>query len=78
MDSIHLKIEKIRIQKGVTKTHIAKKCGKSVSWYCGISSGRRKASVESLNQIADALEVDVRIFFESKLSDTLNKRRRPA
>lgn len=78
MTAVHQKIEEIRIQKGVTKTHIARKCGKSVSWYCGISSGRRKANVESLKQIADALEVDVRIFFDNELSVTLNKKQKPA
>ncbi|MBG9772383.1 helix-turn-helix domain-containing protein [Brevibacillus laterosporus] len=78
MCNIHLRIEEIRKQKGVTKTHIARKCGRSISWYCGISSGRRKVKTESLNQIAEALEVDVRIFFENKLSVTLNSSKQPA
>lgn len=78
MVPVHMKIEEIRIKSGVTKTHIAKKCGKSVSWYCGISSGRRKASIESLKEIADALQVDVRIFFEDELSVTRNKSQQPA
>lgn len=72
MKPVHLRIEEIRKSKGVTKTHIAKKCGKSVAWYHGISTGRRQPNVESLQQIADALETDVRNFFGDKLSDTLN------
>lgn len=72
MKPVHLRIEEIRKSKGVTKTHIAKKCGKTVAWYHGISVGRRQPNVESLQQIADALETDVRNFFEEEVSDTLN------
>jgi transcriptional regulator with XRE-family HTH domain len=68
---IHLKIEDVRKKKGVTKTHIANKCGKSVSWYHGIATGRRKPTVESVAMIAEALEVDVKIFFDNKLSASL-------
>lgn len=69
---IHERIEAIRIRKGVTKTHIAKSCGRSIGWYHGISTGRRKPSVDYLEKIADALEVDVKVFFDKELSDTLN------
>lgn len=72
MKPIHERIEEIRKSKGVTKTHIAKKCNRTVSWYHGISTGRRKPNVESLQQIADALGVDVKIFFDDDLSDSLN------
>jgi len=72
MKPVYLKIEEIRKQKGVTKTHIAKSCGKTVAWYYGISTGKRVPNVESLQMIADALEVDVRDFFEHTLSVTLN------
>lgn len=70
---IHERIEEIRKAKGVTKTHIARKCNRTVSWYHGISTGRRKPNVESLELIASALEVDVKDFFEDNLSDPLNK-----
>jgi len=72
MEPVHEKIESIRKEKGVTKTFIAQKCNKTVAWYHGISTGKRKANVDSLQEIADALEVDVRIFFENKLSVTQN------
>lgn len=72
MKPVYLKIEEIRVSKGVTKTHIAKCCGKTVAWYYGISTGKRIPNVESLQMIADALEVDIRDFFENKLSVTLN------
>lgn len=67
---IHEKIEQVRRRKGVTKTHIANKCGKTPTWYTDISNGRRGISVEALEQIANALEVDVRVFFENDLSVT--------
>ncbi|WP_336822991.1 helix-turn-helix transcriptional regulator [Sporosarcina sp. USHLN248] len=73
MKPVHLKIEEIRTRKGVTKTHIAKECGKTVAWYHGISVGRRIPNVESLQAIANALEVDIKDFFENELSDTLNE-----
>lgn len=69
---IHEKIELIRQRKGVTKTHIANKCNKTSAWYTGISQGKSRIDVETLQQIADALEVDVRIFFDDDLSVTLN------
>jgi len=74
MKPVHLRIEEIRKSKGVTKTHIAKKSGKSVAWYHGISTGRRQPNVEALQQIADALETDVRDFFDQQLSDTHNEK----
>lgn len=72
MKPVYERIEEIRKNKGVTKTHIAKRCGKTVSWYYGISVGRRIPDVNALQEIANALEVDVRIFFADELSDTLN------
>ncbi|MER2169901.1 MAG: helix-turn-helix transcriptional regulator [Psychrobacillus psychrodurans] len=74
MKPVYLNIEEIRISKGVTKTHIAKSCGKTVAWYYGISTGKRIPNVESLQMIAEALEVDVRDFFENNLSVTLKNK----
>ena len=72
MKPVYKRIEEIRVRKGVTKTHIAKRCNKSVAWYHGISIGRRVPNVKVLQEIADALEVDVRIFFADELSVTHN------
>ncbi|MET3657889.1 helix-turn-helix domain-containing protein [Sporosarcina psychrophila] len=72
MKPVYERIEEIRKRKGVTKTHIAKSCGKTVSWYYGISVGRRTPDVDSLQEIADALEVDIRVFFGDELSVSLN------
>lgn len=70
---IYEKIELIRNRKGVTKSHLAIQCDKSPSWYARVSKGKIKLDVDSLINIAKALEVDVKIFFENDLSVTLNK-----
>ena len=73
--TINEKIEQIRKGKGVTKKHIAEKCGHTPAWYTDIVKGR-SIKVDTLQKIADALEVDVRIFFENDLSVTLKNRKR--
>ena len=70
---IHEKIELIRKRKGITKTHIANRCNKTSAWYTGVSQGRTRIDVETLELIADALDVDVRIFFGNELSESLKK-----
>ncbi|OAS19341.1 hypothetical protein A8708_26615 [Paenibacillus oryzisoli] len=64
-------IETVRKSKGVTKTHIAKHCGKTSSWYGDISHGKKRLSVDDLILVADALNENPSIFFASKLSVTL-------
>lgn len=71
MLEVYERIEIIRNRKGVTKTHIANKCGKTPAWYTRVSKGKTKLDVDNLQDIANALEVDVRIFFDNKLSVTL-------
>lgn len=68
---IHEKVELIRKRKGITKKHIADRCNKTSAWYTGVSQGRTRIDVETLEEIADALGVDVRIFFGNELSVTL-------
>lgn len=68
---IHINVEKIRIAKGVTKTHIAKKLGKTLQGYRHMASGDVKIGAEELMVIADALAVDIRIFFDNKLTDSV-------
>lgn len=73
-------MELIRKRKGITKTHIAKHCNRSVSWYADIAKGRRGLRVDDAMMIADAMGEDVKIFFDHKLSETLNqpKKSKPA
>ena len=72
MKPVYMRVEAVRKKKGITKTHIAKYCGHTVSWYSDLSKGRREMRVTDLEQIAEALEVNPVIFFGKKLSETLN------
>lgn len=72
MNSVCIKIEEIRVKKGVTKTHIAKHCRKSVSWYADIVKGRRRLYVDDVYLIADAMEMNAVLSFDQKVSETLN------
>ncbi|CAB4128105.1 HTH_XRE domain containing protein [uncultured Caudovirales phage] len=69
---IYEKIEKIRIQNGVTKSFIARKLGISLMTYCHIANGRSRLSVDRLMLIAEALNVDPTIFFVNKLTESVN------
>lgn len=69
--NISQKIEYIRQQKGILKSHIASKCGYKPSWYTDIANGKKRIAVDDLQKIADALGVNVTIFFEENLSETL-------
>lgn len=55
MNQAVVRIEQTRVKKGVTKTHIAKHCERSVSWYNDISKGRRRMYLDDLFPVADAL-----------------------
>lgn len=72
MNSVVMKIEKTRVQKGITKTHIAKHCGRSVSWYKDIANGRRRVYLDDVFTIAEAIGEDVGNFFKQELSVSLN------
>jgi len=61
---VYKKIEEVRKSRGVTKTYIAKKCNKTISWYHGIAIGRRTPNVNTIQEIAAALHVNPSIFFE--------------
>jgi transcriptional regulator with XRE-family HTH domain len=74
MTPVYIRVEEIRKRKGVTKTHIARHCGRSISWYQDISKGRRNMSVDALQKIAEALEVPISSFFEDEVSETRSKR----
>lgn len=72
MNKVVAKMEQLRKQKGITKTHIAKHCGHTVSWYADIAKGRRRAYLDDVFMIAEAMGIPVENFFDHKLSVTLN------
>lgn len=54
-------IEEIRKKKGISKTHIAKHCGKSPQWYSDITSGRRRMYVDDLIQVTEAIGKSIKL-----------------
>jgi transcriptional regulator with XRE-family HTH domain len=72
LDPIHIRVENVRKARGVTKTHLARVCNKTVAWYSDVSKGKIRLTVNDLEKIAIGLNVDVKIFFDKKLSETLN------
>lgn len=65
-------IEKIREKKGIMKSHIAKACGHTPSWYSDILKGKNRLSVDDLLLVADAVNEKPAIFFAEELSVTHN------
>lgn len=72
MNYVVKNIETLRKRKGMTKTHIANHCGKTITWYADIAKGRRRICLDDVLLIAEAMEVEEKIFFDRKLSETLN------
>lgn len=70
---IHENVEKIRIAKGITKTHIANKLNMSLQGYRHITSGEVRLDVERLKVIAGVLGVSPAIFFDNKLTESVIK-----
>lgn len=68
---VHDNVERIRIAKGVTKTYLANKLEISLQGYRHIVSGATRLDVERLKIIADALDVNVGVFFDDKLTDSV-------
>lgn len=71
MIPIYQQIERIRKEKGVQQTHLARACGKSPQWYQGIKSGKNHLKAEDFRLLVQALEVDPSYFFTHKVSETL-------
>lgn len=73
MNPVIKRIEETRVKKGVTKTHIAKHCKRSVSWYNDISKGRRRMYLDDIFLVAEALGEKPEYFFRQKLSVSRNQ-----
>lgn len=70
---VHENVERIREAKGVTKTHLAKRLDVSLQGYRHIASGNVRLDVERLRLIAKELGVEVAVFFDDKLTDSVIK-----
>lgn len=70
---INERLRKIRKDKGITQTYIARKLGKTSGWYSNIERGDRKLSAEDAKKIAEVLNIDINeIFFEDNLNVVFN------
>lgn len=63
MNEVIARIEQARVDKGITKTHVAKHCERSVSWYKDIAKGRRRVYLDDVFLIAEAIGEKAKKFF---------------
>lgn len=70
---VHENVEKIRVAKGITKTHIANKLNLSLQGYRHITTGEVKLDVERLKIIANVLGVNPAVFFDNELTESVIK-----
>jgi len=75
MDYVVSNIEALRKRKGITKTHIGRYCGKTGAWYGDIVKGRRRVYLSDVFMIAEAMDEDIKIFFDPKLSESLKRKK---
>jgi len=70
---VYENVEKIRIAKGVTKTYLAKHLNLSLQGYRHITSGGSRLDVERLKIIANILGVEIAVFFDNQLTESVVK-----
>lgn len=68
---VHENLKNIRMAKGVTQSHLAKKLNVSNMTYSRMESGETKIDVERLIVISKALSINVEVFFNIKLTDSV-------
>lgn len=68
---VHENLKKIRTAMGVTQSHLAKKINVTGMTYSRIENGESKLDVERLKIISIALGLDVSVFFDEKLTESV-------
>ena len=68
---VHENLKKIRTAMGVTQSHLAKKINVTGMTYSRIENGDSKLDVERLKVISMALGVEVAIFFDEQLTESV-------
>lgn len=63
-------LTKLRLEKNLTQDEVAQLSNIPRTTYSSIEQGRRRPSVEKAMKIADALDFEWTLFFESKLRET--------
>lgn len=64
----HLRIKELCKQRGITLNALAEKIGISQPSISGIATGKQKPSFDTLEKLADALEVGIGELFQPKES----------
>lgn len=70
---VHENLRKIRLSKGVTQLHLAKKLDITSMTYGRMEKGESKIDVERLKKLSVALDVEIEVFFNEKLTDSVIK-----
>lgn len=70
---VHENLKRIRIAMGVTQSHLAKKIKVTSMTYSRIENGDSKLDVERLKVLAAALGLEVSVFFDEKLTESVIK-----
>ncbi|MEK4403496.1 helix-turn-helix transcriptional regulator [Sporosarcina sp. FSL K6-6792] len=68
---IHENLKKIRLAKGMTQLHLAKKLGISNMAYSRMESGKTKIDAEILKVLSKVLDVKVEVFFTNELTESV-------
>ncbi|WP_421100987.1 helix-turn-helix domain-containing protein [Sporosarcina psychrophila] len=68
---IHENLKKIRLAKGMTQLHLAKKLGISNMAYSRMESGKTKIDAEILKVLSKELNVRVEVFFTNELTESV-------
>lgn len=68
---VHDNLKKIRTAMGVTQSHLAKKINVTGMTYSRIENGESKLDVERLKVISITLGLDVTVFFDDKLTESV-------
>jgi transcriptional regulator with XRE-family HTH domain len=72
MIQVHERIEKTRVEKGVTKAFLAKKLGMTPMGYHYIAIGRNSISTNTLQVLADALGVPAEDFLRPDINKSVS------
>lgn len=70
---VHDNVRRIREAKGVTMTHVANKLGMSLQGYKHIETGTVRLDVERLKLISKTLAIDIEVFFDDELTESVIK-----
>lgn len=68
---VHDNLKRIRIAMGVTKSHLAKKIKVTSMTYSRIEKGESRLDVERLKVLAKVLGVEISVFFDDKLTESV-------